>query len=245
MSIRREGGLIRRLRSLIHGLFATWVQDREGESPRAVYERAIAERTRQYGELKRAVAGVIYMRSKLEGEIRERRSEIARTQGDIFRAVKRGDDEAALELISHKDGFVDDLERAERELEEVCAECDAAKNNLVRFRSEIQQLEREKIRMLVTLANARARRRFQEALEGLSVEGEMRALESVREQIAQLKAEGNVDQELGDRGLQSRIREIRNEVRTEAAQRELDELKRRLRPTPLPVPDPAIVVAGI
>ncbi len=80
-----------------------------------MYERAIAERTRQYGELKRAVAGVLYMRNKLEGEIRERRVEIARTQGDICRAVKRGDDEAALELISHKDGFVEDLERAERE----------------------------------------------------------------------------------------------------------------------------------
>ncbi len=157
MSIRREGGLIRRLRNLIHGLLTIWVKDREVESPRAVYERAIAERTRQYGELKRAVAGVIYMRSKLEGEIRERRGEIARTQGDLFRAVKRGDDEAALELISHKDGFVDDLERAERELEDVCTECDAAKNNLVRFRGEIQQLEREKIRMLATLANARVR----------------------------------------------------------------------------------------
>ncbi len=70
MSIRREGGLIRRIRNLIHGLLATWVRDREGESPRAVYERAIAERTRQYGELKRAVAGVIYMLNKLESEIR-------------------------------------------------------------------------------------------------------------------------------------------------------------------------------
>ncbi len=245
MSIRREGGLFRRLRSLIHGLFATWIQDREGERPREVYERAIEERTRQYGELKRAVAGVLFMRNKLEGEIRERRVEIARSQSDIFRAVKRGDDEAALEFISHKDNFVAELERAERELEEVCSECEAAKTNLIRFRSEIQQLEREKLRMLATLANARARRRFQEALQGLSVEGEMRALESVREQIAQLKAEGNVDLELGDRGLQSRIREIRDEARNEAAQLELDELKRRLRPQRLPVPDPAIVAAGI
>ena len=244
MAMHREGGLIRRVRNLIHGLFATWVQDREGESPRAVYERAIAERTRQYGELKRAVAGVLYMRNKLEGEIRERRVEIARTQSDLCRAVKRADDEVALSLISKKDAFVEDLERAERELDEVCAECEVAKNNLIRFRSEIQQLEREKIRMLVTLANARARRRFQDALQGLSVEGEMRALESVREQIARLKAEGNVEQELGDRGLQSRMREIREEARNEAALRELEELKRRLRPQPLPVFDPAIVVAG-
>lgn len=242
MTTHRQGGLIRRIRGLIHGLFATWVADREGESPRAVYERAIAERTRQYGELKQAVAGVLYMRNKLEGEIRERRMEIARTQTDICRAVKRGDDEAALALITQKDAFVEDLERAERELEEVCVECEAAKTNLVKFRGEIRSLEREKIRMLATLANARARRRFQEALQGLSVEGEMRALESVREQIARLKAEGNVEQELGDRELQSRIRAIRKEARNEAAQRELEELKRRFRPQSLP--EPAIVVAG-
>ncbi len=210
-----------------------------------MYERAIDERTRQYGELKRAVAGVLYMRNKLEAEIRERRVEIARAQSNICRAVKRGDDEVALSLISQKDAFVEDLDRAERELDEVCAECEAAKSNLIRFRSEIQQLEREKLRMLATLANARARRRFQEALQGLSVDGEMRALENVREQIARLKAEGNVEQEIGDRGLQSRIRAIHEEARNEAAQRELDELKRRLRPQPLPMPDPAIAVAGV
>jgi phage shock protein A len=242
MTTHRQGGLIRRIRGLIHGLFATWVADREGERPHAVYERAIAERTRQYGELKQAVAGVLYMRNKLEGEIRERRMEIARTQTDICRAVKRGDDEVALTLITQKDAFAEDLERAGRELEEVCAECEAAKTNLVKFRSEIRSLEREKIRMLATLANARARRRFQEALQGLSVEGEMRALESVREQIARLKAEGNVEQELGDRELQSRIRAIREEARNEAAQRELEELKRRFRPRYLP--EPAIVVAS-
>ena len=243
MSTHREGGLFRRIRNLIHGLFTTWVQDRESESPRAVYERAIAERTRQYGELKRAVGGVLYMRAKLGGEIRERRVEIARTQNDLCRAVKREDDEVALSLISHKDACMEDLSRAERELEEVCAECETAKSNLIKFRSEIRTLEREKLRMLATLANARARRRFQDALQGLSVEGEMRALESVREQIARLKAEGNVEQELGDSGLQSRIRAIREEARNEAALRELAELKRRFRPQSLPAPEPTVVVA--
>ena len=138
---------------------------------------------------------------------------------------------------------MEDLSRAERELEEVCAECETAKTNLIKFRSEIRTLEREKLRMLATLANARARRRFQDALQGLSVEGEMRALDSVREQIARLKAEGNVEQELGDGGLQSRIRAIRQEARNEAALRELAELKRRFRPQTLLAPEPTVVVA--
>jgi phage shock protein A len=232
------------LTNLIQGLFATWLSDREGESPRAVYERAIADRTRQYAELKRAVAGVLYMRNKLEAEIRERSAEIERTQTDICRAVRHADDEVALNLITHKNAMLEELQRSERELEEVSGECESAKSNLVTFRSEIRTLEREKTRVLATLANARARRRIQEALQGLSVDSDMRALESVREQIAQLKAETSIDFEFGEKGVQSRIREIREEARNEGAQRELEELKRRYRPQSLPAAEESLVVTS-
>jgi phage shock protein A len=99
--------------------------------------------------------------------------------------------------------------------------------NLVRFREEIRGLMREKSRMLATLANAQARRRIQEALDGLSVDADMRALESVREHVARLSTEGNLERELGDPGLRTRLRAIRDEAREEAARRELAELKQQ------------------
>ncbi len=226
-----RNGFLARLRSLVHGLFASWLRDRESHSPQAVYEAAIAERTRQYGELKSVVAGILYMRNKLEGEISERRGEIARVHEDIRRAVQRDDDEVALALITSKETLLEDLERAQRELDDVTREVDGAKTNLVKFKGEIKALEREKVRMLATLANARARKRIQEALEGLSLDSEMRALESVREHIHRMRSESRLDQELaGDGALASRIREIRDEAKTDAARRELAELKRRLRP---------------
>ena len=49
---------------------------------------------------------------------------------------------------------------------------------------------------LATLANAQARRRIQQALEGLSVDAEMKALETVREHIARISTEGRLDHEL-------------------------------------------------
>ena len=238
MKTTRPRGMFQRVKSLLKGLFAAWVRDRENRNPRVVYEQAIAERTRQYAELKQAVAGILYMRNKLEAEISDRRAEIARAHQDICRAVQRGDDDVALTLIAHKERLLPDLERAERELEEVRGEVGTAKTNLINFRSEIRELEREKVRMLATLANARARRRIQEAFEGLSLDSEMRALEAVREHIQRTKTEGRLDQELGDDGLQSRIKEIREEARSEAARRELAELKRRLRPGVLPVARP-------
>ncbi len=231
----RRPGLIRRFFGLFRGWATGWVRDREEESPRAVYEHAISERVRQYRELKEAVAGILYMRNKLEGELSERRAELARTHEDIRRAVKRGDDAVGLALISHKQILVGDIERAEREHQGLRSDAEEAKGNLVRFREEIRALEREKGRIAVTLANAKARRRMLEALEGISVDADMRALEGVREHVARLQTEGRLDQELGDDGgLGARIQAIRQEESQEAARRELDELKRQLVPVRLP-----------
>jgi phage shock protein A len=230
----RPRGLFGRLRSLIHGMFALWIRDNERQNPRAVYEEAIHERVRQYRELKEAVAGILYMRNKLEAEITERRVEIAGMHDDIRRGIRRGQDDVALTLIARKQQLMGELEHAERELEGLRSEAEEAKVNLVRFRDEIRSLEREKGRMLATLANAQARRRMQEALEGLSVDAEMQALEGVREHIARLATEGSLDRELGNEPMRSRLAAIRDDARQEAARRELDELVRQLRPGALP-----------
>jgi len=236
-----QRGFFARLRDLWSGMFSAWIRDREASSPDAVYERVIGERVRQYAELKRAVAGILYMRNKIEGEIRDRRAELARLHADIARAVDKNDDEVAVVLITQKDGLLQDLERSEKELDEVSAECESAKTNLVKFRAEIRNLEREKLRMLAALANARARKRIQEAFEGLSTEGEMRALESVRGEIERMKAESRIDVDM-DSGLEKRVRAIRDEAKLDAARRELEELKRRLRPAGQLAPAPREVV---
>lgn len=224
--MRRQPGLISRIRSLFHGVFTLWVRDREQESPEAVYAQAIEERASQYRELKEAVAGILYMRNKLEAEISERRAEIARLHDDVRRAVRRGQDDLSLTLIAHKQVLFDDLERSEDELRGVRGEADEAKHNLVRFRDEIRTLVREKGRMLATLANARARRRLRVALDGMTFEAEMIALENVREHIAKIATEGELDQEIGDAGTRNRLRALRDEARHEAARGELEQLKR-------------------
>jgi phage shock protein A len=207
-----------------------WLRRTEHQNPAAVYEQAIHERTNQYRDLKEAVAGILYMRNKLEAEINERRVEIARLHDDIRGAIRRGQDDLSLGLIENKQVLMDDLERAERELDGVRKEAEEAKANLVRFREEIRGLTREKGRVLATLANANARRRLNEAIEGLSVDADMRALESVREHVARMATERQLDREIGgDDETRRRLRAIRDDARHEAARRELDELKQSLR----------------
>jgi phage shock protein A len=248
VSTQRPAGILGRFFNLIRGALGVWIRDGEQRNPRAVYESAIHERTQQYHELKDAVAGILYMRNKLEAEIRELRAEIARLHDDARRSVRRGQDDTAVGLIARKQALFEELERSERELESVRAEAEDAKQNVVRFREEIRALVREKGRMLATLANAQARRRIQQALEGLSVDAEMRALESVREHIARAATEGTLEREIaGDEGLRERLRAIRDDARTESAQRELEELKRQYLPQALPetsvAPAAALAVA--
>jgi phage shock protein A len=240
----RRPGLLARFTGLLRGLATGWLRAREEENPRAVYEQAIAERVAQYRELKDAVAGILYMRNKLEAELVDRRADLARTHEDIRRAVRRGDDEVGLALISHKQILVDDLARTHKEWQGLRDEAEEAKGNLVRFREEIRALEREKGRIVATLANAKARRRMSEALEGISVDADMRALDAVREHVARLQTAGTLDRELGgDIGLEARVRAIREEAHQEAARRELDELKRQLRPVALPAASSAVGAA--
>ena len=225
MSMDRPEGFLARLRSLVSGLFRRWVKDREHERPEVVYEQAIAERVSQYRELKSAVAGILYLRAKLESEISERRAEIARLHDDARRAVRRRQDDISLTLIAQKQELFEELERAEEELNVVKDQAEDSKANLVRFREEIRSLVREKGRMLATLANAKARRRLQVAIEGLSTDAELDALEGVREYVTRLTMEGDIDKELGDTGLRTRLREFRDEARMQSAQSELEQLK--------------------
>jgi phage shock protein A len=231
----KRPGFFARLFGLVRGLATGWMKDREEDNPRAVYENAIHERVVQYRELKEAVAGILYMRNKLEAELEERRTELARTHEDIRRAVRKGDDPVAVALIERKQLLVADIARAEADFESLKQEADDAKTNLVGFREAIRTLEREKGQTLARIANANARRRIREAIEGLSIDADMRALENVRGHVAKLSTENELDRELGlDEGVTKRIRAIRDEATHEAARRELDELKRELNPRPLP-----------
>jgi len=236
-----------RLGSLLRGLGFGWVRDREEKNPRAVYEQAIQSRLGQYRALKDAVAGILYTRNKLEAELAERRHELSRTIEDIRRALSKGDDAAGLALVQHKQNVAADLERIEREVATLRDEAEDSKRNLMRFREEIRQLEQEKGRMLAALASARARRRMHEALNALSVEADVQALDNVRAYVQKMSAAATLERELGagDETTQ-RIRELRRDAIAEGARLEFEELTRAhsLRSVPATAGRSVIVAAA-
>src|SRR5215510_16593730 len=105
--------MISRFAHLVRVTCGGWLRRGERRNPAAVYEQAIEDRARQYRDLKEAVAGILFMRNKLEAEIHEREIEIARVEDDVRGAVGRGQDDLSIALIEHRQRLAEDLERAE------------------------------------------------------------------------------------------------------------------------------------
>ena len=230
-----------RLQNLVRGVLSQWIGRREHHNPAAVYEAAIDERMAQYGKLREAAAGVIYMRSKLAKELELKSTELSRLRSQLDIAVERDDDAVALTLIARRDRLGADVERLTGELAELTAEADGAKHNLVAFQDDIARLRDEKVRMIARLANAHARLRLQETLRGLSPDADIRALDAVRDHVNRLVAEAQVSRDLGDTDLEKRLGTIREAEANAAARAQLVELKRTRARTLLPVvlPRPA------
>lgn len=215
-----------RVSNLVRGVLGRWLGEREHRNPGAVYESAIQERVVQYGKLREAAAGVIYMRQKLDRELAARTEELGRVRRQLDVAVERDDDTAALALIARREALDADAARLTQDLGELTTEADAAKRNLVTFQQEIQRLRDERTRTLARLANAKARLRLHETLSGLSPEADIQALEEVRDHVNRLVTEANLVRDGGDPALEKRLGTIRDAEAERSARAQLDELKR-------------------
>src|SRR5436309_13196991 len=89
--------LVARVWNLLRGLAARWIGRREQRHPDAVYAAAIEERVAQYGKLREAAAGIIYLRSKLAQELERESAELGR----VGRQLELGGDGDAAAVALH------------------------------------------------------------------------------------------------------------------------------------------------
>ncbi len=224
-----------RLTNLFKGKFTRWLKRREARDPEAVYEAAIADRVKRYQQLKTAAAGVIYMRTKLERELKEESRELAEVEEQAGQAADLNEDQCALILIRRKHELEAEVARLKEDLSQLTTEADGAKQNLMAFKGEIDKLKAEKVTMVARLRNAQARIRIARALEELPYEEDLRALAEVRESIQQALAEAGVNREIHGSEVDQKLEEIRRRNAETKAQAELAELKRRRRPPLAPL----------
>ncbi len=220
------GGFFDRLTNLWNGFWSLWIGGREKKNPEAVYEAAINERVRQYGDLKKAVSNIIYLRNKITKELEQKQKEISEITAQIPVAVDEGEDEVALHLIQQKDTLASEIEQLQADLEKTKNEAEEAKTSLVAFQGEIEKLKKEKESMLAQKEHAEARIKIQETLSGLSTDADIKALENVREHIGKMQAQADMGAELGDASLDTKLKKIKAKAASSSAQAQLDAIKK-------------------
>jgi len=221
-------GFFERLSQVWKGFLGLWISDIEAKNPEAVYEAAIEERIKKHRELKKAVSGIVYLRNKLASELDQKSKQLVEVNLAIPVAVEEGEDEAALVLIEQKNELETAIESLNVELEKVSSQAEDSKSGLLQFQGEIEKLKREKMEMLAKKANAEARLKIQETLDGLSTDADIKALENVRESIEKKTAEADVGAEIKGESLDQKLKKIKSKTANAAARSQLAEMKKQM-----------------
>ena len=218
-------GFFSRLRNLWRGFLGLWIEGIESEHPEAVYEAAIQGRVKQYNDLKKAVSGLVYLRNKLSADLEKKTKDLHEVNAQIPVAVQAGEDDVALVLLEKKEALTAEITGLRDELTKAEAQAEEAKSSLLQFQGEINKLKGEKDSMLAKRANAEARIKIQETLNGLSMDADIKALDGVRESIHKMSAEADVGKEIGEQSLDSKLAAIKKKTATASARAQLEALK--------------------
>ena len=221
-----DGGFFSRIANLWGGFLSLFIGNIEKENPEAVYEAAIQARKKKYDELKKAVSGIIVLRNKLSKELEEKTAELNELDAQVRVAVEQDEDDVALVLLQRKEDAEKRIGSIEGELEQARQDAEAAKASIVTFQAEIEKLQREKAASLAKLETAEARIKIQETLDGMSLDADIQALDNVRDHVARKQAEADVNSELGEAEIGSKLKKIQAQAGTASARAKLEALKK-------------------
>ena len=220
-------GLFSRLGNLWKGFLSLWIADIEKEHPEIAYENAINSMIAKYAKLKSATAAIIRRREELDERFKTATADMAQTEGELNTAVETNQDDLAVVLIQKKKQLAAEISELKSDMESAHSDADSAKSSLISVQSEIRKLKGERDTMLAKMQSAQARLKIQEQLDGLSVDDEVRALDTVRTNIRNTIAEANLTKEISDSSLDARLSNLRNQVGDVQAKQELAQLKAR------------------
>lgn len=216
-----------RLANLWKGFVSLWISDIEKDHPEIAYENAINSMTAKYAKLKSATAAIIRRREELDERYKRATADLKQTEAELNAAVETNQDDLAVILIQKKNQLTADITEMKLEMDQSHADADSAKSSLLAVQSEIKKLKAERETMLAKMQSAQARIKIQEQLDGLSVDDEVRALDTVRSHIKNTIAEANLGKELSESSLDSRLAALKNQTGDVTARQELEAMKAR------------------
>jgi phage shock protein A len=218
-------GVFARLANLWRGFLSLWVSDIEKQHPEIVYENALNSMVGKYAKLKAATAAIISRREEIDTRFQAATREMAQVEAQLTAAVATNQDDLSVLLIQKKNQLAQELTELHQELDTAQKDADSAKSSLLNVQGEIRRLKAERDSMLAKFRSAEARIRIQEQLDGLSVDADVKALDTVREHIKTTIAQATLGRELSESSLDARLDALKSQAGEVQARQQLAELK--------------------
>ncbi|HPH25415.1 MAG TPA: PspA/IM30 family protein [Pseudomonadota bacterium] len=214
-----------RIANLWKGFINLWISDVEKDHPEIAYENAINSMIEKYSALKRATAAIIRRREEVSERLASQQKELAQVNADLNAAIETNQDDLSVVLIQKKNILEASIAELSADADSAQKDAESAKSSLISVQNEIKKLKAEKENMIAKMASAQARMRIQEQLDGLSVDAEVKALDNVRTHIKTQVAQANLNKELGETNLDTRLAALRQGSGDVTAKSQLAEMK--------------------
>jgi phage shock protein A len=218
-------GAFARLLNLWRGFVSLWISDVEKDHPEIAYENAINSMVEKYSRLKAATGAILRRREDLAARVAQTTKDLAQTEAELNTAVDTNQDDLAVVLLQKKNQYTQDLAELRSDLDTAQRDTTSAKNSILSVQAEIKKLQAERDVMLARMQSAQARIRIQDQLEGLSLDAEVKALDTVRDHIKNTIAQANLGDELSSSSLDSRLAALKTQTGDVQAKQQLAEMK--------------------
>jgi len=236
MSQKRRG-FFARIADLFRGRAGVKLRNAEVRNAEVVYHNAIERRVRQCASLKDAVGRLVYLRNRIEADLRRRSEELKLVGESLLLAAEADENSRALALIRKQRLLEKEIERLTSEHNRLIAQAASAKEGLAEVHKSIEHLKQERDEMVARKAHAEARLEVAEALQQStgSFAAADEALENVREAIVRLEQDADLDLDDDARiGGEVSMAQLRREAEDRADREALDALKDQLAARLLP-----------
>ena len=220
-----NNAIFARLSNLWTGFVSLWVSDIEKDHPEIAYQNAISSMVNKYAQLKSATGAIIARRQDITERLKQHERDLVSVNADLDTAVATNQDDLAVLLIQKKNTLEAAITDLRAEATQATTDADTAKESLMQVKSEIDKLKAEKDRMLAQMQSAQARLTIQGQLDGLSVDAEVQALDTVRDHIKSQVAQASLGAELQSSDLDVRLNKLRQSSGGITAKAQLDALK--------------------
>lgn len=214
-----------RVANLWKGFLSLWLEDAEKRNPEIAYQNSINSMTEKYSRLKNASSGIIRRRQELEERSEKRINELSVVESQLEQAMATDQDELGAILVQKQDALKSEIAQVQKDLVVATRDADNAKSSLLELKAEIENIKVEKDRMLAQFQSASARVYNADQLEGLSVDAEIRSLDTVRTHIKNTVAKADLNQELRDNDLDTRLAKLSQAGSGAAAQNKYAAMK--------------------